>query len=312
MIALGVSPCPLVAQRRLGVRGGVSVNGARPLGAMAGAVGRVVPVSVSGNKRLLAGWRAAVAPPACVGLESRFWTDVRFGPGGSRFVGCGTAVGAGTGGGEGPRKLAVFVSGGGSNFRKIHEACVAGKAHGEVAVVVTNKWDCGGAEYARSQGIPVLVYPPRKEDASSMGITPAGLVDSLTGLGVQSVLLAGYLKLIPAELCRAYPRDMLNIHPALLPDFGGPGYYGMRVHRAVVEAGRSESGPTVHFVSERYDEGPILAQRRVALDPSDSPEDVAAKVLAEEHRLFPECVAALCAGRVAWTDDGTPSIVDNA
>ena len=185
---------------------------------------------------------------------------------------------------------------------------MSGMARGEVVVVVTNKDDCGGADYARAQGIPVLVYP-RGKGASGEGLDPAGLVGALADFGVQSVLLAGYLKLIPPELCRAYPRDMLNIHPALLPDFGGPGYYGMRVHRAVVEAGRTESGPTIHFVSERYDEGPILAQSRVALSPGDSPEIVAAKVLAEEHRLFPECVAALCAGRVAWASDGTPSIV---
>ena len=127
-------------------------------------------------------------------------------------------------------------------------------------------------------------------------------------LGVDFVVLAGYLKLIPSELCRAYPRGILNIHPALLPAFGGKGFYGKRVHQAVVESGARFSGATVHFVDEEYDRGPILAQRTVEVRPGDSAEDLAARVLREEHQLYSEALAALCSERVEWREDGIPFI----
>lgn len=155
------------------------------------------------------------------------------------------------------------------------------------------------------------------------------------------VLLAGYLKLIPAELCRAFKRRMLNIHPGkqsclgglpffcffscwlcgaaetsgrdgcfsyagLLPSFGGKGLYGLRVHQAVLTSGARFSGPTIHFVDEEYDTGPILAQRVVPVSPLDTPEQLAARVLKEEHIVYPEAVAALCDGRVTWREDGVP------
>ena len=121
------------------------------------------------------------------------------------------------------------------------------------------------------------------------------------------VLLAGYLKLIPGELVAAYPRAMLNIHPGLLPGpFGGKGMYGERVHKAVIASGARFSGPTVHFVDEQFDTGAILAQRVVPVYPNDTPKQLAARVLKEEHQVYPECVAALCDGRVGWREDGIP------
>ncbi|XP_013585998.1 PREDICTED: phosphoribosylglycinamide formyltransferase, chloroplastic isoform X2 [Brassica oleracea var. oleracea] len=118
------------------------------------------------------------------------------------------------------KKLAVFVSGGGSNFKKIHEGCIGGSVQGDLVLLVTNKKDCGGAEYARSNGIAVLVFPKPKRESSD-GLSPTELVDVLREYGVDFVLLAGYLKLIPAELVKAFPKRILNIHPALLPAFGG-------------------------------------------------------------------------------------------
>lgn len=152
------------------------------------------------------------------------------------------------------RKLAVFVSGGGSNFRAIEQACASGQISGSVAVVVTNAPDCGGAAFARERGIPVLTYPASKRWA---GLSPDQLVASLQAHDVHLVVLAGYLKLIPDVLVRAYPRAMLNIHPGLLPAFGGPGLYGLRVHSAVIRSGARISGPTVHFVDEEYDTGAL-------------------------------------------------------
>ncbi|KAI3429267.1 hypothetical protein D9Q98_005364 [Chlorella vulgaris] len=204
------------------------------------------------------------------------------------------------------KRLAVFVSGGGSNFRAIHAAVQQGAIAGTVAVVVSNAPGCGGCDYARQHGIPVLTYPAPKDDPSA-GLGDDELLQQLTEeFSVELVVLAGYLKLIPSSLVRAFKRRILNIHPALLPAFGGKGYYGGKVHRAVVASGVRFSGPTIHFVDEEYDTGPILAQAIVPVYPTDRPEQLAARVLKEEHRLYPLCVAAMCDDRVTWREDGVP------
>ncbi|KAL6885887.1 hypothetical protein ACP4OV_010148 [Aristida adscensionis] len=169
------------------------------------------------------------------------------------------------------KRLAVFVSGAGSNFRAIHDAALGGAVRGDVAALVTDK--------------PAM---PEHD--------------------VDFVLLAGYLKLIPAELVREYPRSILNIHPSLLPAFGGKGYYGSKVHKAVIASGARYSGPTVHFVDEHYDTGKTLAQRVVPVLADDTPEVLAARVLHEEHQVYVEAVAALCEDRIVWREDGVPLI----
>jgi folate-dependent phosphoribosylglycinamide formyltransferase PurN len=124
---------------------------------------------------------------------------------------------------------------------------------------------------------------------------------------VDVILLAGYLKLVPPAVVARYPRRILNIHPALLPAFGGKGMYGLHVHRAVVEAGVPESGATVHFVDERYDEGRVLAQRRLPVHPGDTPEQLAARVLEIEHVLYPAAVDHVCAAIERGDDPGPMS-----
>lgn len=204
------------------------------------------------------------------------------------------------------KKLAVFVSGGGSNFRAIYEAALAGVVHGDVAVLVTNKSACGGANYAKERGIPVVLFPKSKEEPE--GMSPEDLVTMLRRFDVDIILLAGYLKLIPAELVQAYPKRIINIHPSLLPAFGGKGYYGIKVHKAVIASGARYSGATIHFVDEEYDRGRILAQRAVPVLANDTAEVLAARVLHEEHSLYVEVVAALCEDRIVWRDDGVPLI----
>ncbi|CAL0322846.1 unnamed protein product [Lupinus luteus] len=204
------------------------------------------------------------------------------------------------------KKLAVFVSGGGSNFRSIHEASLKGSIHGDIIVLVTNKTDCGGAEYARNNGIPVILFPKTKDESD--GLSPSDLVTTLRRLEVDFILLAGYLKLIPVELIRAYRRSIFNIHPSLLPAFGGKGYYGMKVHKAVISSGARFSGPTIHFVDENYDTGRILAQRVVPVLANDTAEELAARVLGEEHQLYVEVVEAICEERLVWREDGVPLI----
>lgn len=204
------------------------------------------------------------------------------------------------------KNLAVFVSGGGSNFRSIYEATLNGSIHGDIVALVTNKHDCGGAEFARDKGVPVILFPQRKD--AQDGLSAEDLVIALRSYKVDFILLAGYLKLIPVELIKAYRKAIVNIHPSLLPAFGGKGYYGMKVHKAVIASGARYSGPTIHYVDEEYDTGRILAQRVVPVLAKDTAEELAARVLHEEHKLYVEVCAALCEERITWREDGVPLI----
>ncbi|RRT39761.1 hypothetical protein B296_00054967 [Ensete ventricosum] len=140
------------------------------------------------------------------------------------------------------KRLAVFVSGEGSNFKAIHEAAKEGLVHGDITILVTDK-------------------------------------PGLRNFEVNFLLLAGFLKLIPVELVQAFPRSILNIHPSLLPAFSGKGFYGLKVHKAVIASGARYSDPTVHFVDEQYDTGRIVAQRVVPVLADDTAEQLAARVL---------------------------------
>lgn len=209
---------------------------------------------------------------------------------------------------RGAAQLAVFVSGGGSNLKALHAAVSDGRINGTIVTVVSDKPGCGGWKFAQSKGIAVLQFPSKKHESGEHAVTIEALPATLRDLNIDFICLAGFLKLIPVELVRAFPRRILNIHPSLLPAFGGAGYYGARVHRAVVATGARYSGATIHFIDEEYDTGPILAQRVVSVYPSDTPQQVAARVLHQEHELYPEAVAALCDDRVTWREDGVPII----
>ncbi|KAH9317864.1 hypothetical protein KI387_019633, partial [Taxus chinensis] len=180
---------------------------------------------------------------------------------------------------EGRKKLAVFVSGGGSNFRALHQAAVDGQIYGDIAVLVTDKPSCRASDYARENSIPVIIFPKSMTEPS--GLSSMDLITTLRRFEIDFLLLAGYLKLIPVELVQAFSRSILNIHPSLLPSFGGKGYYGMKVHSAVIASGARFSGPTIHFVDEKYDTGKILAQRVVPVLANDTADVLAARVLQE-------------------------------
>jgi phosphoribosylglycinamide formyltransferase-1 len=189
-----------------------------------------------------------------------------------------------------PFNVAVFASGGGSNFQSLLEHSADGELW-RIALLVMNRED-GAAERARAAGVPVHIVPTRdRADEDIARDTLAALAER----DVDVVLLAGYLRRIPAEVIEGYRGRILNIHPALLPDFGGPGMYGMHVHRAVLDSEALVSGATVHFVNETYDDGTILGQWQVERLPGDTPEALAARVLAVEHRLYPKAVDHLCA-----------------
>jgi formyltetrahydrofolate-dependent phosphoribosylglycinamide formyltransferase len=166
-----------------------------------------------------------------------------------------------------------------------------------LALVASNKPDAGALGVARDAGIEarVLESGPNHESA---------LLDLLDEQAIDLVVLGGYLRLIPGAVVRRYTGRVVNVHPALLPAFGGPGMYGARVHRAVLAAGVRLSGPTVHFVDDLYDNGAIIAQWPVPVSADDTEESLASRVLYAEHRLLPRVVHALAIDRIHLTPDG--------
>lgn len=185
-----------------------------------------------------------------------------------------------------PKKLAIFASGGGSNARRILEH-FSGSEQIQVALVVSNKADAGVLEIAAEYGVPTHLIS-RKSFYDTEDILRV-----LAEKSVDFVVLAGFLWLVPGYLVRAFPRRIVNIHPALLPKYGGKGMYGHHVHEAVKAAGEKETGITIHFVDEHYDEGDIVFQEKCPVSPDDSPADIARKVLRLEHEHFPQVVEKL-------------------
>jgi phosphoribosylglycinamide formyltransferase-1 len=161
----------------------------------------------------------------------------------------------------------------------------------EVVLVASDRASSGALPWARERGIQSATFESGADDAEA-------ILKLLSSCRVEFVVLAGYLRLVPAEVVRAYRRRMVNVHPALLPAFGGPGMYGARVHRAVLESGARVSGPTVHFVDEIYDHGPIIAQWPVPVMLDDDEASLAARVLRIEHILLPRVVHRLTAGGI--------------
>jgi formyltetrahydrofolate-dependent phosphoribosylglycinamide formyltransferase len=191
---------------------------------------------------------------------------------------------------EHPMRVAVLASGGGTNLQALLDTCV-GAAPARVVLVASDKADAGALARARAAGVETHVIA---DPADGKALTRL-----LQAKGADLVVLAGYLKLVPTDTVSAFDGRMINIHPALLPAFGGPGMYGIRVHRAVLASGATISGATVHLVNAEYDRGPIVAQWPVPVQPGDTPEALAARILEVEHRLLPDVVlAAARAGSV--------------
>jgi phosphoribosylglycinamide formyltransferase 1 len=186
-------------------------------------------------------------------------------------------------------RIAVAISGRGSNLASLLGALRPG-APAEIVLVITDRAEALGLAHARSRGIETQVLKDPADAAAWLRVLNERKIDL--------VVLAGYLKLIPAPVVAAYRGQIINTHPSLLPAFGGKGMYGERVHRAVLSSGARETGVTVHLVDEAYDRGEVLAQVRVPVLPDDTPERLAARVLEIEHRLLPAAVlAAAAAGR---------------
>ena len=184
------------------------------------------------------------------------------------------------------KKIAIFASGSGSNAQKIVEY-FKDNSNIEVSLILTNNPSAGVIERARTLHIPMVVF-----DKTTFTTTDK-IVQLLQNQQIDLVVLAGFMMLVPKNLVAAFPNKIVNIHPALLPKFGGKGMYGHFVHEAVVAAKEKESGITIHFVNEKYDDGAVIFQAKCIVSPTDSPEQVAAKVQILEHEHYPVVIEKL-------------------
>ena len=194
-------------------------------------------------------------------------------------------------------RIGVLVSGhsGGTNFQAILDAIAGDELHARVALLVATNELHGAVARARMANVQTLILPTADLSRDHFDEKVA---DAFYEAGVSVVALAGYLRFVTPVLLEAFPGRILNVHPSLLPAFGGQGMYGNRVHRAVLEHGCRVSGCTVHLVDERYDTGPIIDQACVTVEDDDTPDSLAKRVQREEHRLYPQCLEWLCHNKV--------------
>ena len=177
----------------------------------------------------------------------------------------------------------VFASGSGSNFQAIIDALHKPESDALVAGLVASRTGIKSIDRAEKAGIPVFIFDGDDET----------LIEQLKVWETDLIALAGFMKKISSQLVQKYPNRILNIHPALLPKYGGKGLYGLKVHQAVIANKEKESGCTVHYVNEEYDEGPIIEQMIVPVHEDDTPEELAARVLEKEHQLYPKVISTL-------------------
>lgn len=194
--------------------------------------------------------------------------------------------------------ICIFASGTGTNFSAILKAKKRGKIKSEISLLVTNNSKCKAADIAKKNNVTVVhisrkVYPEHSDRAYSNLFLSA-----LKKHDIDLIVLAGYMKLIEVPVVRRYKNRIINIHPALLPSFGGKGMYGMNVHRAVIEAGVKVSGVSVHFVNEKYDEGKIIFQKCVPISDDDDEFSLQKKVLKLEHKCYAEVIKLMEEGKI--------------
>lgn len=192
-------------------------------------------------------------------------------------------------------RICVFASGKGSNLQAIIDAINSGRLNCRICFVMSNNSDSGALEIARKNNIPAFHLSERKFHKESF---EESLLDLLNQFNPDLIVLAGYMKLIPEKVIKKFSNKIINIHPALLPKFGGQGMYGMNVHKAVFEAGEKKSGVTIHIVNEEYDRGKIIFQKEVDISECKSPEEIANKILHVEHQVYPEVIQKIIDGKI--------------
>lgn len=197
------------------------------------------------------------------------------------------------------KRIAVLVSGGGTNLQALIDAQARGEiVNGSIAAVISSKEGAFALERAAKAGIPGHVIA-RKDFTSNQAMT-AALVEKLKELDIDLVVLAGFMVILTEEMVRAYPNAILNVHPALIPSFCGPGYYGLHVHEKALEYGVKLSGATVHFVSEECDGGPIVLQKAVPVEEGDTPETLQRRIMEQaEWIILPRAVSLFCQDKLS-------------
>jgi phosphoribosylglycinamide formyltransferase-1 len=193
-----------------------------------------------------------------------------------------------------PLRIGVLASGEGTTLQAILDACASGQIAARVVTVISNNSDAGALRRARAAGVRAVHLSSKTHPEP--GALDAALIAALSADGVELVMLAGYMKKLGPGLLEHYRGRIINTHPALLPKFGGHGMYGLRVHEAVLRAGERQSGPSVHLVEAEYDTGRVLAQGEVPVEPSDTPETLAARVQERERRLVVSVLGQIADG----------------
>ncbi|WP_291569266.1 phosphoribosylglycinamide formyltransferase [Clostridium sp. UBA4548] len=192
--------------------------------------------------------------------------------------------------------IAVFASHGGSDLQAIIDGCKSGKINSQVKLVISNNSNSMALQRAKNEGI--LGYHISQKVISDNGELDKKILSILVANEIDMIFLAGYLKMLGTSVLQKYSNRIFNIHPALLPKYGGKGMYGMNVHKAVIEAREKISGVTIHRVNEKYDSGEIVAQAEVPVMPNDTPEELAARVLEREHSFLIEVIHAVINGNI--------------
>lgn len=193
-------------------------------------------------------------------------------------------------------RIGVLISGGGTNLQALIDNIEKGWINGEISVVISDKKGAYGIERARKHGIDAIEIDKREFDDKNVFMK--AIINELENHHVELVVLAGFLSILSQDFIERYRNRIMNIHPSLIPAFCGKGYYGQKVHKAVLDYGAKVSGATVHFVDEGADTGPIILQEAVKVEADDTPESLAARVLIAEHRLLPQAVKLYCEGKL--------------
>lgn len=200
-----------------------------------------------------------------------------------------------------PIKLGFLASGRGTNMQSVIDACKSGRLNATPVVVISNNSDSMALDRANREHVPAFHLSARLfMEADELD---QHIAETLMQHGAELVILAGYMKKLGPRTLAAYAGRVINVHPALLPKFGGKGMFGDNIHRAVLDAGESETGVTIHIVDEKYDSGPVLAQQKVKVESGDTVETLAARVLAVEHELFVDTIGAILQGKIKLPND---------
>tara|TARA_Y100000741_G_C18173055_1_gene526110 strand:+ start:336 stop:974 length:639 start_codon:yes stop_codon:yes gene_type:complete len=205
-----------------------------------------------------------------------------------------------------PKRIAVFASGTGSNFKAIFNQIINGKINGVIKILISDNSSAKAIEFAKANNINYKVID--KDIIRDSKLNGEFLIEILKIAKIDLIVLAGYLKMIPSNVISSYKNKIINIHPSLLPKFGGKGFYGMKVHRAVIDSKESFAGASVHFVDEVYDNGPIVMQEKIKVLDSDTPESISRKVLEVEHRILPYIVKKICLNEIIF-ENNLPVII---